>query len=88
MFKYNIISTDEPPVDLRAITIAPNVINVTFRNFIEIIFENPGKVVQSYNLGGYSFFAVAGEPGKWSPEKRKNYNLLDAISRLHNSGVP
>jgi hypothetical protein len=80
VFKYNIIS-DEPPVDLRAITIAPNVINATFRNFIEIIFENPGKVVQSYNLGGYSFFAVAGEPGKWTPEKRKNYNLLDAISR-------
>jgi hypothetical protein len=80
VFKYNIIS-DEPPVDPRAITIAPNVINATFRNFIEIIFENPGKVVQSYNLGGYSFFAVAGEPGKWTPEKRKNYNLLDAISR-------
>jgi hypothetical protein len=80
VFKYNIIS-DEPPVDPRAITIAPNVINATFRNFIEIIFENPGKVVQSYNLGGYSFFAVACEPGKWTPEKRKNYNLLDAISR-------
>merc|ERR1712096_454310 len=26
------------------------------------------------------FFAVAVEPGKWTPEKRKNYNLLDAIS--------
>jgi len=32
-------------------------------------------------LDGYSFFAVAVEPGKWSPEKRKNYNLLDAVSR-------
>ena len=21
------------------------------------------------------------EPGRWSPEKRKNYNLLDAVSR-------
>lgn len=21
------------------------------------------------------------EPGKWTPEKRKNYNLLDAVSR-------
>ncbi|ESW35839.1 hypothetical protein PHAVU_001G269301 [Phaseolus vulgaris] len=80
VFKYNTIS-DEPPVDLSSITKAPNVINATFRDFIEIIFENDGKTVQSYNLDGYSFFAVAMEPGKWSPVKRKNYNLLDAVSR-------
>ncbi|XP_004502172.1 L-ascorbate oxidase homolog [Cicer arietinum] len=80
VFKYNIIG-DEPPADLTAITIAPNVINATFRTFIEVILENSGKSIQSYNLDGYSFFAVACEPGKWSPEKRKNYNLLDAISR-------
>ncbi|XP_061360614.1 L-ascorbate oxidase homolog [Gastrolobium bilobum] len=80
VFKYNIIS-DEPPVDLKKVTVAPNVINATFRNFIEIIFENHGKTVQSYNLDGYSFFAVAIEPGRWTPEKRKGYNLLDAVSR-------
>ncbi|XP_057430475.1 L-ascorbate oxidase homolog [Lotus japonicus] len=80
VFKYNIIS-DEPPADLNTITLAPNVVNATFRTFIEIIFENPGKTVQSYNLDGYSFFLVAVEPGKWTPEKRKNYNLLDTVSR-------
>ncbi|CAJ1847841.1 unnamed protein product [Sphenostylis stenocarpa] len=80
VFKYNTIS-DEPPVDLNSIIKVPNVINATFRNFIEIIFENHGKTVQSYNLDGYSFFAVAIEPGRWSPLKRKNYNLLDAVSR-------
>ncbi|TKY47852.1 L-ascorbate oxidase-like [Spatholobus suberectus] len=80
VFKYNIIS-DEPPVDQKTIVKAPNVITATFRNFIEIIFENHGKTVQSYNLDGYSFFTVAIEPGRWSPEKRKNYNLLDAVSR-------
>ncbi|OIW14696.1 hypothetical protein TanjilG_33038 [Lupinus angustifolius] len=80
VFKYNIIS-DAPPANLNMITVEPNVINATFRTFIEIIFENPTKTLQSYNLGGYSFFAVAVEPGTWSPEKRKNYNLLDAISR-------
>lgn len=58
VFKYNIIS-DDPATDPKTITLAPNVINATFRNFIEIIFENPGKEVQSYNLDGYSFFAVA-----------------------------
>ncbi|XP_057433315.1 L-ascorbate oxidase homolog [Lotus japonicus] len=80
VFKYNIIS-DEPPADLNTVTLAPNVVNATFRTFIEIIFENPGKTVQSYNLDGYSFFLVAVEPGKWTPEKRKNYNLLDTVSR-------
>lgn len=63
------------------INIAPNVINATFRTYIEIIFENHEKTIQSYNLDGYSFFAVAIEPGRWTPEKRKNYNLLDAVSR-------
>ncbi|KAI4343335.1 hypothetical protein L6164_010697 [Bauhinia variegata] len=80
VFKYDIIS-DNPPTSLDKITVAPNVVNVTFRNFIEIIFENPEKSIQSYNLDGYSFFAVAIEPGTWTPEKRKNYNLLDAVSR-------
>ncbi|KAG4906394.1 hypothetical protein JHK84_054904 [Glycine max] len=80
VFKYNLIS-DSPDTAFPDLTVAPNVINATFRDFIEVIFENPGKVIQSYNLDGYSFFALAVEPGKWTPEKRKNYNLLDAISR-------
>merc|ERR1712115_629274 len=42
---------------------------------------NHEKSLQSYHLDGYSFFAVAVEPGTWTPEKRKNYNLLDTASR-------
>ncbi|XP_054804322.1 L-ascorbate oxidase homolog [Prosopis cineraria] len=80
VFKYNTIS-DEPSADLESLTIEPNVINITYRTFVEIIIENHKKSMQSYNLDGYSFFAVANEPGRWAPEKRKNYNLLDAVSR-------
>ncbi|KAF7836917.1 L-ascorbate oxidase-like protein [Senna tora] len=80
VFKYNLIS-DEPPASLEPLTVAPNVVNGTFRDFIEIILENHEKSIQSYNLDGYAFFAVAIEPGRWTPEKRKNYNLLDAVSR-------
>ncbi|KAL1332928.1 hypothetical protein HN51_061694 [Arachis hypogaea] len=80
VFKYDLIS-DVPPVTVDNLTLAPNVLRATYRTFIEIIFQNPTKTIQSYNLGGYSFFAVAIEPGKWSPEKRQNYNLLDAVSR-------
>ncbi|KAM7278307.1 hypothetical protein ACFE04_005441 [Oxalis oulophora] len=81
VFKYNVIR-DDPPAELNAdIVMQPNVLNMTFRNFVEIIFENREKSIQSWHLGGYSFFAVAVEPGRWTAEKRKNYNLLDAVSR-------
>jgi len=81
VFKYDLIK-DEPPKKLSGeVTLAPNVVNQTFRNFVEIIFENHEKSLQSWHLAGYSFFAVSIEPGRWSPEKRKNYNLLDAVSR-------
>ncbi|KFK35575.1 hypothetical protein AALP_AA4G008600 [Arabis alpina] len=80
VFKYNVIK-DEPASKITTLTVQPNVLNITFRTFVEIIFENHEKSMQSFHLDGYSFFAVASEPGRWTPEKRKNYNLLDAVSR-------
>jgi len=85
VFKYDLMK-DEPPQDNTKVILAPNVLNTTFRNFVEIIFENHERTIQTYHLDGYSFFAVAIEPGRWSPEKRMNYNLLDAVSR-HNIQV-
>lgn len=58
LFKYDLIS-DQPPPSLDTVTVAPNVVKGNFRDFIEIIFENHEKSMQSYNLDGYSFFAVA-----------------------------
>ncbi|KAL5997264.1 L-ascorbate oxidase [Asimina triloba] len=83
VFEYNAISDDpsflgDSPQQLK---MQPIVVNGTFRDFVEIIFENREKSVQSWHLNGYSFFAVGMEPGRWAPEKRKNYNLLDAVSR-------
>ncbi|RVX13008.1 L-ascorbate oxidase-like [Vitis vinifera] len=49
---------------------------------LKIIFENHEKSIQSWHLNGYSFFAVAMEPGRWNPDKRKNYNLLDAVKNV------
>nr|ABI52585.1 pollen-specific protein [Camellia sinensis] len=88
VFKYDIIK-DEPEAASESnekIVLAPNVLNATFRNFVEIILENHEKTIQTWHLDGYSFFAVAIEPGRWTPEKRKNYNLVDAVSR-HNIQV-
>lgn len=79
VFSYDLVK-DEPPKG-HAVVVAPSVVNATFRNFVEIIFENQENTIQTWHLDGYSFFAVAIEPGTWSPEKRKNYNLLDAVSR-------
>ncbi|CAD5167943.1 unnamed protein product [Musa acuminata subsp. malaccensis] len=80
VFKYNIIG-DDPPASTAPIKIAPNVMNATFRNFIEIIFENPERSMQAYHLDGYSFFPVGMGHGKWTPQSRKTYNLLDTVSR-------
>nr|AAL87103.1 1-ascorbate oxidase [Petunia x hybrida] len=79
VFKYDLMA-DEPPSGDK-VTVDHNIKNATYRNYVEIIFENREKTIQTYHLDGYSFFAVAIEPGKWSPEKRKNYNLVDAVSR-------
>ncbi|CAI9090762.1 OLC1v1025596C1 [Oldenlandia corymbosa var. corymbosa] len=63
VFKYNLM-LDQPDVasvtgKKVAIKLAPNVVNATFRNFVEIVFENHEKSIQSWHLDGYSFFAVA-----------------------------
>ncbi|PKI71551.1 L-ascorbate oxidase homolog [Punica granatum] len=81
VFKYNVISDDPPATVENKASLEPNVVNITFRTFVEIILENHEKSPQSWHLDGYSFFAVAIEPGRWTPEKRSNYNLLDAVSR-------
>ncbi|KAF3444365.1 hypothetical protein FNV43_RR14057 [Rhamnella rubrinervis] len=81
VFKYDVI-TDQPAANIGdKVRVTPNVLNQTFRNFVEIIFENRQKSMQSWHLDGYSFFAVAIERGRWTPERRKSYNLLDAVSR-------
>ncbi|KAK4780610.1 hypothetical protein SAY87_016716 [Trapa incisa] len=81
VFKYNVISDEPKEEAAQLVSLQPNVVNITFRTFVEIILENQEKSIQSWHMDGYSFFAVAIEPGRWTPEKRKNYNLLDAVSR-------
>ncbi|KAK9151777.1 hypothetical protein Syun_010086 [Stephania yunnanensis] len=81
VFKYNGIQDTPPKKTPAQLKLQPVVVNQTFRNFVEIVFENHEKSVQSWHLDGYSFFAAAIEPGRWSPDRRKNYNLLDALSK-------
>ncbi|CAB4312566.1 unnamed protein product [Prunus armeniaca] len=81
VFKFDTMKDTPPATAADKITMEPNVVNITIKDFVEIIFENPEKSLQTWHLDGYSFFSVASEPGTWTPEKRSNYNLLDAVSR-------
>ncbi|XP_008219320.1 PREDICTED: L-ascorbate oxidase homolog [Prunus mume] len=81
VFKFDTMKDTPPATAADKITMEPNVVNITIRDFVEIIFENPEKSLQTWHLDGYSFFSVGSEPGTWTPEKRSNYNLLDAVSR-------
>ena len=81
VFKFDTMKDTPPATAADKITMEPNVVNITMKDFVEIIFENPEKSLQTWHLDGYSFFSVASEPGTWTPEKRSNYNLLDAVSR-------
>ncbi|KAL8166223.1 hypothetical protein V2J09_007722 [Rumex salicifolius] len=83
VFQYNTIGDTPPPgIDtLENVELGPIVIGAEHRMAVEIIFENHEVGVQYWHLDGYSFFVVAMEVGEWSPEKRKNYNMLDGVSR-------
>ncbi|CAL2263447.1 unnamed protein product [Prunus armeniaca] len=81
VFKFDTMKDTPPATAADKIIMEPNVVNITIRDFVEIIFENPENSLQTWHLDGYSFFSVASEPGTWTPEKRSNYNLLDAVSR-------
>ncbi|XP_051143815.1 monocopper oxidase-like protein SKU5 [Andrographis paniculata] len=58
-----------------------SIINATYKGFIEIILQNNDTVVQTFHLGGYSFFIVGMGSGVWSENSRGSYNRWDAISR-------
>ncbi|XP_039030702.1 L-ascorbate oxidase homolog [Hibiscus syriacus] len=80
VFKYNNI-LDEPPAEISKVALEPIVLNMTHKSFVEIIFQNREMAIQSWHVDGYAFIDVAVEIGKWSSEKRMNYNLLKAVSR-------
>ncbi|CAH8258324.1 unnamed protein product [Arabidopsis lyrata] len=58
-----------------------SVMQVDYRTFVEIVFENSEDIVQSWHLDGYSFWVVGMDGGQWSPDSRNVYNLRDAVAR-------
>nr|GLL37070.1 L-ascorbate oxidase homolog [Ipomoea trifida] len=58
-----------------------SVMNVDYRAFVEIIFQNDENIVQSWHINGYQFWVVGMDGGEWNPGSRNEYNLRDAVAR-------
>uniref|UniRef100_A0A0D9WZC5 L-ascorbate oxidase n=1 Tax=Leersia perrieri TaxID=77586 RepID=A0A0D9WZC5_9ORYZ len=57
------------------------VMGASYRDYVEIVFENSENEVQSWHIDGYAFWVVGMDGGKWSSASRQSYNLRDAVSR-------
>ncbi|XP_009400332.2 L-ascorbate oxidase homolog [Musa acuminata AAA Group] len=65
-----------------------SVMAADFHAFAEIVFENKESIVQSWHLDGYNFWVVGMDGGKWSPDRRRDYNRIDAVSRCTTQVYP
>ncbi|CAN6977001.1 hypothetical protein IGI04_037315 [Brassica rapa subsp. trilocularis] len=63
------------------VTVATSVVQASLHDFLEIVFQNSEKSVQSWHLDGYDFWVVGFGSGQWTPAKRRLYNLGDALTR-------
>ncbi|KAF2594574.1 hypothetical protein F2Q70_00043015 [Brassica cretica] len=69
VFKYDSISDNPTSDQIKNIKIEPNVLNII----------QPREECPVLAFGWLLLLRCS--PGTWTPEKRKNYNLLDAVSR-------
>ncbi|XP_008447201.1 monocopper oxidase-like protein SKU5 isoform X1 [Cucumis melo] len=65
-----------------------SLINGTFKGFMEIIFQNNDKNVQTYHLDGYAFFVVGMDFGVWTENSRGAYNKWDGVARCSTQVFP
>ncbi|CAL1398131.1 unnamed protein product [Linum trigynum] len=70
-----------PPTQPRKLHLNASVMETDYRTFVEIVFQNREKIVQTYHINGHSFWVAGMDLGVWKPESRKGYNLNDAVSR-------
>ncbi|KAJ0980306.1 hypothetical protein J5N97_008561 [Dioscorea zingiberensis] len=63
------------------VVFATSVLRFNLHDFIEIVFQNTENNMQSWHLDGYDFWVVGYGSGTWTDSLRKNYNLVDALTR-------
>ncbi|KAL8151963.1 hypothetical protein V2J09_021771 [Rumex salicifolius] len=65
-----------------------SVLDTSFHDFAEIIFQNSESTLQSWHLDGYDFWVVGFGFGKWTEANRQSYNLHDAFTRYTTQVYP
>ncbi|WCJ31062.1 SKU5 similar 15 [Euphorbia peplus] len=81
VFSFN--SIKDKPTNANPV-LGASVITTQLHDFLEIVFQNPEKTVQSWHLDGSSFFVVGYGSGEWTPDlraRKKHYNLNDGVAR-------
>ncbi|CAI0382592.1 unnamed protein product [Linum tenue] len=58
-----------------------SVVDVKWRDFYHLVFQNPLPNVQTWHLDGYNFFVVGMGEGQWNEKAKSTYNMIDAVSR-------
>ncbi|THG03283.1 hypothetical protein TEA_028380 [Camellia sinensis var. sinensis] len=61
--------------------LSTSVVPASLHDFIEVVFQNNEKTVQSWHLDGYDFWVVGYGSKQWTNASRKSYNLVDALTR-------
>ncbi|EEF40021.1 L-ascorbate oxidase homolog [Ricinus communis] len=61
--------------------VATSVLPTSLHDFVEVVFQNNEYTMQSWHLDGYDFWVVGYGAGQWAPNKRRTYNLVDALTR-------
>ncbi|KAF3438897.1 hypothetical protein FNV43_RR17172 [Rhamnella rubrinervis] len=62
-------------------SVATSVMPASLHDFLEIVFQNNERTIQSWHLDGYDFWVVGYGFGQWSPASRTSYNLVDTLTR-------
>ncbi|XP_009619786.1 L-ascorbate oxidase homolog [Nicotiana tomentosiformis] len=62
-------------------SLATSVLPASLHEFLEIVFQNNEDTMQSWHLDGYDFWVIGFGSGTWSQDSRKEYNLVDALTR-------
>ncbi|CAA7035819.1 unnamed protein product [Microthlaspi erraticum] len=83
---YNISGVFDFTTIISTPTIGPahfgtSVINVELHEFVEIIFQNDERSIQSWHMDGTSAYLVGYGSGTWNATMRERYNLVDAVPR-------
>ncbi|KVI09673.1 hypothetical protein Ccrd_011936 [Cynara cardunculus var. scolymus] len=55
------------------------VVSGTHNGWLEIVFKNNLRVIDTWHLDGFGFYVVGFGNGVWTPDMRSTYNLYDPV---------